>query len=238
MLAPRSKIHQVKYVRWPSPIVEVDAINDDLADVLAVSTEDGRVLFFSTMSEDVAGSRDGTDRAPTPSARLLGQLGGKSGGVTGRVKGLVLLPLLPDANIAALEPEVNLVVVTGGSDGIIRLWLVGSSALSNRKLSSPGKEHLYDGQNDPTESSTVQENSSQYKQLGVLLGTYKTHLRITCLTAFVMASPKPDSSRATDENGTVSSADKDEVEREGEEQEEEEEMMSEEDVTSEENRMQ
>ena len=225
----------MKYVRWPSPTVEVDAVNDDLADVLAVSTEDGRVLFFSTTSEDVAGSRDGTNQAPVPSAKLLGQLGGKSGGVTGRVKDLVLLPLSLDANVATLEPEMNLLVVTGGSDGIIRLWLVGCSALSNQRSSIPRMEQIHDGPNDPTESSTVQEDLSQSKQLGILLGSYETHLRITCLTAFVMASPPSDLSRATNGNGTMPSADEVEVE---EEEEEEEEEINKEDVTSEANRPQ
>jgi WD40 repeat protein len=66
---PRSKIHQLCYV-------QVDEEED--RQVMAVSTEDGRIMFFSTREGDLVTvlAADGKD-APLPSAKLIAQLGGK-----------------------------------------------------------------------------------------------------------------------------------------------------------------
>lgn len=69
---PRSKIHQLCYV-------QVDEEED--TQVMAVSTEDGRVLFYSTREGDLVTAPAGKDKDTIlPSAKLIAQVGGREGG--------------------------------------------------------------------------------------------------------------------------------------------------------------
>ncbi|KAH8598238.1 WD40-repeat-containing domain protein [Bisporella sp. PMI_857] len=142
---PRSKIHQLCYVL-------IDDTKDD--QVMAVSTEDARILFYSTRTEDlvVSSTKDSKD-APLPSAKLIAQLGGKSVGITGRIKDFKILPIGSGASRSFF-------VVTGGSDGTVRVWNLSASDLL--------------------------AHNGEVKQVGGILGTCETNNRITCLTAFVM----------------------------------------------------
>jgi protein MAK11 len=142
----RTKVHEFCYV-------EVGGEREDT--VLAVSTEDGRVLFLSTAEEDLeAPPKDKTLRV----AKLVGTLGGKEAGVSGRIKDFAVLPVEDE------DGKRSFFVVTGSSDGRIRLWQVGAAELSGAG-ESPG-------------------------QVGKLLGVYETQNRITCVAAFVMI-PRP-----------------------------------------------
>jgi protein MAK11 len=142
----RTKVHEFCYV-------EVGGEREDT--VLAVSTEDGRVLFLSTAEEDLeAPPKDKTLRV----AKLVGTLGGKEAGVAGRIKDFAVLPVEDE------DGKRSFFVVTGSSDGRIRLWQVGAAELSGAG-ESPG-------------------------QVGKLLGVYETQNRITCVAAFVMI-PRP-----------------------------------------------
>ena len=145
---PRSKIHQICYVQ---------VAEDDGLQILAVSTEDGRILFYSTISKNLSPSPakvvDEKD-TPLPSAKLIAQLGGKDAGFTGRIKDFVALSLRNDTSN-------QLLIVTGGSDGALRVWKLFAS------------EDLI-------------PHSGATRQVGQLLGTYETANRITCLKAFVM----------------------------------------------------
>ncbi|KAK4124007.1 WD40 repeat-like protein [Parathielavia appendiculata] len=144
----RMKVHEFCYV-------ELGGERDET--VLAVSTEDGRVVFFSTAEEDLeAPPKDKTLRV----ARLVGTLGGKEAGVEGRIKDFTVLP------VEDRERKRSFFIVTGSSDGRIRLWQVGAEDLS---------------------SSSTGESP---KQVGQLLGLYETQNRITCVAAFVMI-PRP-----------------------------------------------
>jgi protein MAK11 len=137
---PRSKVHQIKYVQ-------------DKPNLVSMSTEDGRILFFDTNSMDEVEGK-------LPRARLQAQLGGREAGLVGRVK-----------DFEMLQPETGegapLVIVTGSSDGAVRLW-------SLRLDQSTGRKEEQNG------------DSSSSKQIGQLLGTYETGNRITCLRAFIM----------------------------------------------------
>jgi protein MAK11 len=148
---PRSKIHQLCYVQ----VAEEGDIQ-----VLAVSTEDGRILFYSTIPADLSTAEaiEGKD-APLPSAKLIAQLGGKDAGLSGRVKDFTVLSL-------GEGPLKEFLVITGGSDGALRVW----------KLSA---------------SKDLAPRSGAVRQVGQLLGTYETVNRITCLKAFIML-PKVD----------------------------------------------
>ncbi|POS83261.1 hypothetical protein EPUL_005535 [Erysiphe pulchra] len=139
----RTKIHQLYYLH-----VKTDY------DVLAVSTEDGRIIFFSTRLTDLSACSDKDLKLnKLPSSKLLAQLGGNKVGISGRIKDFSVLPV-KESNSKLL------VIVTAGSDGIIRLWQVQVNDLLS--------------------------HTEKTKQIGLVVGTYKTNNRITCLKAFVM----------------------------------------------------
>lgn len=108
---PRSKIHQLRYI-------QVD--EEDDIQVLALSTEDGRILFYSTRPADLvsAPSVEGKE-SPLPSAKLIAQLGGKEVSVTGRVKDFTIL--------TTVDGSDNLCIVAASSDGAVRVWKLSKS---------------------------------------------------------------------------------------------------------------
>lgn len=108
----RTKVHQLVYIK-------LDAAKEST--ILAVSTEDGRVLFFSTAPEDL----DKDPEKKLPRAKFLAQVGGKEAGVAGRVKDFKILQT-KDA------PEV-LYIVSASSDGKLRLWEVPRASLGAKK---------------------------------------------------------------------------------------------------------
>ncbi|KAH8804613.1 WD40-repeat-containing domain protein [Xylogone sp. PMI_703] len=141
------KIHQVAYVSLEE---------DEDEQVLAVSTEDGRVLFYSTRKEDLETPNTEKDKEPQlPAAKLIAQLGGKEARSSTRVKDFTVLTTGSGASRTQF-------VVTGASDGAIKVW----------KL-PPAKEF-------------TAAKDGKVKQVGTLLGNYETGNRITCLAAFVM----------------------------------------------------
>ncbi|KAI5459840.1 WD40-repeat-containing domain protein [Mariannaea sp. PMI_226] len=153
----RTKIHQFFYV-------SVDSESD--LSVLAVATEDGRILFFSTKDEDLSkveqpDDKDKKTSTPLPLAKLIGQVGGKAGGVQSRIKDFVV--------VQGAEGSSNLYVAGGSSDGRIYLWRVLGSELAQGQSKEGNAE----------------------AQMGKLLGTYETQNRITCMTAFMMI-PRPE----------------------------------------------
>ncbi|RKF60642.1 Protein MAK11 [Erysiphe neolycopersici] len=114
----RTKIHQLYYLH----------VKKDY-DVLAVSTEDGRIIFFSTRLTDLSACSDEDLKLnKLPSAKPLAQLGGNKVGISGRIKDFSILPV--EESISKL-----LVVVTAESDGTIRLW----QAQVNDLMSNTGK---------------------------------------------------------------------------------------------------
>ena len=124
---------------------------------LAVSTEDGRVLFFdlSSLTEDV-------ETANLPQCPLVAQLGGRASGIAGRIKDFEVL----QAPASSTGEESPLVIVTASSDGVVRIWDMLPSELSR------------DAGADAAKGAPV--------QVGHLMGTLETANRITCLGAFVL----------------------------------------------------
>jgi protein MAK11 len=100
-----------------------------------------------------------------PTCTFIGQLGGSSVGLSGRIKDYTFLELPSD------EPSENisstLLIVTAGSDGTIRIW-----ALEKEELAV---------------EETSEESKSSETQVGRLLGTYETGNRITCLESFILS---------------------------------------------------
>ncbi|KAI1751440.1 WD repeat domain-containing protein [Xylaria castorea] len=147
MPEPRTKIHEFCYV-------SLDSTDSSL---LAVSTEDGRVMFFSTNTEDLSAEESKTDNKAEklPVAKLIAQVGGRESGVTGRIKAFAICKFTG-------EQGDELVVPTGSSDGKVRLFTMSVKDLAEARKVKTGK------------------------QIGQLLGTYDTQNRITCLSAFAM----------------------------------------------------
>ncbi|KAH8909769.1 WD40 repeat-like protein [Coniochaeta sp. PMI_546] len=160
MARERTKVHEIEYVK----LGEREEGKEEES-LLAVSTEDGRVLFFSTRKEDLtteeeekADEQKDGKKAVLPNAKLVAQLGGKEAGVTSRIKDFKFLP------VDGEDGERFWYVITGSSDGKLRVWKLEAKDL------------------------TVAEEK---KQVGTLLGAYDTQNRITCVEAFIMI-PRPE----------------------------------------------
>lgn len=148
-LDARVKVCRLRYVR----------VSEE-KQILAVSTEDGCVLFYDTLTDATTSTVEPLQDSKTaeiPRAKLIARLGGVAAGVQGRIKDFIILEL----------PTRDLLVVTGSSDGAVRLWHI-----------SPDRD-------------LVSEQGGNDKQVGELLGTYATKNRITCLEGFVMI-PRPE----------------------------------------------
>ncbi|KAL9941756.1 p21-activated protein kinase-interacting protein 1-like protein [Verticillium nonalfalfae] len=156
----RIKIHNFEYV----------AMSDESeSSLIAVATEDGRIVICSTKDADLTQPEETADAKvkELPTAKLVAQIGGKEAGVTGRVK---------DFNIIKREETQGAVfyLVCGSSDGNIRLWKVSEKELK------------------------ASETADKTVQLGSLVGSYDTNNRITCTAAFAMI-PRPDDVVDSDE---------------------------------------
>ncbi|CAM1503008.1 Fc.00g077840.m01.CDS01 [Cosmosporella sp. VM-42] len=149
----KTKIHQFFYV-------SVDEEKD--VALLAVATEDGRILFLSTKTDDLTQPETSAEKKVTlPVAKPVAQIGGKDNGVQSRIKDFVVVK--SDA-----DPK-TLYVAGGSSDGKIRLWRLTTTDLLQAEAKTDGP----------------------IATLGTLLGTYETQNRITCMAAFLMI-PRPE----------------------------------------------
>jgi protein MAK11 len=154
---PLTKLHQLSYL----------PPTDESTALLAVSTEDGRILFYAT-SKPMSARQQNGDASNTeilPGARLVAQLGGTTQGVTVRIKDFEVVPIKVQSEDAA-----EIVIVTAGSDGAVKVWHVQMSDLTCTKCKS----------------------ASEVSQVGRLIGAYETGSRITCLKAFLMQTPRTD----------------------------------------------
>ncbi|TKA72429.1 hypothetical protein B0A55_05399 [Friedmanniomyces simplex] len=85
-------------------------------ELLAVSTEDGRILFFRLNTTPPADDEDKLPLCP-----CVAQLGGSAAGIGGRIKDFEILEIQTEE---ASAPPTRL-VITASSDGAIRLWSLG-----------------------------------------------------------------------------------------------------------------
>ena len=137
----RRKVHAVRYVV---------ADPRSGAALLAVSTEDGRIMFFSTRSADLtaapapapapaAGKQDGSDKRKGPAqqqlpvARLVAQLGGKEDGVTGRIKDFTVL------RVPSPQGD-QFIIPAGSSDGQVRMFAVAAEELNSARKEAKKEE--------------------------------------------------------------------------------------------------
>lgn len=217
----RTKTHDFRYVEVDDDPDAVEADKAGLFSLLAVATEDGRILLCSTRAEDIvaapatatssaaeAGKDDkkaaAAASASLPSARLIGQVGGSATGVTGRVKAFKILPVLEPVTGAAKGEKKRLqkawYVVSATSTGMLRVWKITGQELRGAWKNSTAVS---------ASGSPLAARPS--KQLGTLLGAYQTPDRITCVEAFVMI-PRPDGVEDSD----VEDGDEDEEEEDDE----------------------
>jgi protein MAK11 len=156
---PLTKLHQMRYL----------TVSDDDGSkkvILAVSTESGKILFYST---EETGQGEGVVSSETtlPDNICLAQLDGKTDGVVRRIKDFEILPV-PSSTATASR---NL-AVTAGSDGRVRIWIIHTKEFFSAK--------------------GVDDKSTEPIFIGEMIGTYETGSRITCLKAFVMAKREDD----------------------------------------------
>ena len=156
--------------------------DSETKDLLAVSTEDGRILFYDT-TELGTQLTEPSNAPEIPVSKAICQLGGPAQGITGRVK---------DFEILKPSDSEYFIIVTGSSDGAVRLWTVQESELVDKPTIS----------NDMNSEVSILASSAYGKangdaaklpatrQIGSLLGTYEAGNRITCLKAFVMSEPE------------------------------------------------
>lgn len=174
--APLTKVHHVSFV------CVSEGEEKKGKDVLAMSTEDGRIVFYDTANEEESLSINGTQAemgAHTPDAKVIAQLGGKAAGLSGRVKAFEILTI-PSSQPS--EKASTVLIITASSDGAIRLWYLLLSDLTRQKA---GKD----------------------LQVGQLIGTYETGNRITCLKAFVMLPPVQEETGLSEFEGWSEDAD-------------------------------
>ena len=159
--------------------------DDTSNDVLAVSTEDGRVLFYSTTRFSQLESTESDSKPDIPICTSIGQLGGAAENVTTRIK---------DFEILRMPGSQSLVAVTGSSDGAIRLWMLHDAETADGSLVQTRSMDDVIQKSEKAAAVTPSSNGAMITQVGSLLGTYEAGNRITCLKAFVMSqseSTKP-----------------------------------------------
>jgi protein MAK11 len=182
MGAIKTKVHQMSYI----PLDD-----EQKSSALAVATEDGRVLFFTTQEEYLTKSagndekdeknKDNSGEAePTlPVAKLLGYVGGREMGVSGRIKDFITIKSGVDADL--------LYLVAGSSDGKLRVFKLSVEALRNAvtEKATTAKSGKKDKKDKEKEKKAVGQT------LGKLVGTNETQDRITCMAAYMMI-PRPE----------------------------------------------
>ena len=180
------KIHRIRYLQ--------KRVQNE--NIIAIGTEDGRVLFFSTTTvpldekDNVSAEENEANKpeADFPACRLVAQLGGPMEAVVGRIKDF---EVLQTSDEESGTDEVYL--VAGSSDGSIRIWsfdlhdLAMPSVNGDEKPNGSAKKLAGVSTNSSTQGG---KDNATVKQIGTLRGAFSTENRITCLTAFLMDPPR------------------------------------------------
>ncbi|MCJ1306368.1 hypothetical protein MMC25_000010 [Agyrium rufum] len=198
--SPRTKIHQVHYLT-------VDKQDSEQGTILAISTEDGRIIFYSTHQPSTSTANDQKTKADLPLCPPVAQLGANNPDSRIRIKDFESLEV-PDC---ALESPRTFLLVTCSSDGAVNVWSVSGAQLLQRgdegKINTHRKPNHVNGQTHTEDTkapamdaeksangsetgeangTTPMPEAHEMRQVGKLLGTYETNSRILCLKAFIM----------------------------------------------------
>lgn len=190
---PATKVHQMAYVPGSEE------------NIVAISTEDGRILFYDTKGSEAESTTTNGEEKTTkekttiPEASLVAQLGGRAVDITTRIKDFQILAVGEQESSTEIEGAFTYVISTASSDGTIRLWsLLPEELQVAEKLKAKEKE-------------TVGATKS-ILQVGQILAKYETGNRITCLKAFVMVGAGDDDraeTEAEEEKTEAESSDED-----------------------------
>lgn len=161
-----TKLHQLRYTEYL-------ADTGQKLEFLAVSTEDGRILFYNTEVDTASMKTKAEPESHLQALEAIGQIGGLADGLTCRIKDFEILKL-----ITADELDQKLLIVGGCSDGSLWLWVLDCTKFTTKHVTLKG--------NLGPDSHV---KGSQTPQVGRLLGNYETGNRITCLKAFQMSEP-------------------------------------------------
>lgn len=190
ILTQKTKIHRIKYL--PRDDERTGDASGSRKNIIAISTEDGRVLFYTTdtssINETESKAEEETseaDRAESalPECPMIAQLGGRHAGVTSRVKDFEILQSHSEE-----KKDLKWYLVGGSSDGKIRVWSFMLTDLEASPLNNGhanGTTEVADSEK-ATSNGTAEKLGSTTNQIGKLLGEYVTENRITCLTAFML----------------------------------------------------
>lgn len=174
---PSTKVHQIHYT-------EIQKDDLTVVEMIAISTEDGRILFYSSNDFIKENTAHAKARSGPPSLRMRGELGGSKHGQVGRIKDFEILSLTK-----ASSSYETTVVISGGSDGLIRLWRL-NKALFDRDEHAKIEPGGIEGEQSEDLGSQVgteaRSMSGPIPTAGEVIGSYDTGSRITCLKAFVM----------------------------------------------------
>ena len=149
-----------------------------------MSTEDGRILLYSTnLPNEEDHGLEHNESIPT--LEPVAQIGE---GLTGRIKDFEILE--PSSNQISTG---DLYFVSASSNGAICIWALGRNDLFEDIVTSSRMliERQAASKNSKISTDGTTANSLSCvptKQIGRLLGKYDTGHRITCLKAFLMKS--------------------------------------------------
>ena len=169
----RTRVVQVRWVRG----VGADSPGaKGLNRIMALSTEDGRILFYDT---------DPVHRGTSPQTgiqtlALLAQLATPATTSRPRIKDFQMLPIPQshptDDETQKEEAQVRLLLIAGTSTGAISLHELSSAEL----VSAHREAHA------SASGNAVNGVETEITKVGVCLGTYETGRRVVCLDGFVM----------------------------------------------------
>lgn len=193
---PRTKIHQIAYVDLNA---DSNAESGDTKDLLAISTESGKVLLFNTslLLDTQSSPSPGTVRPQLyPTAALQAEIdvpvlnpdsstGGSISSSSNRIKDFKFLDLSnpthhgPNSNLQTGQAEQNKLDKYGYECGHDGYCLVTAHSNGTINLFSLTRAEL--------QSSGTSSSSTTPTHIGLLIASYTTATRITCLEAFIMS---------------------------------------------------
>lgn len=194
---PSSKIHQIRYMTLPTTITRpTGSAAEASEEVLAISTEDGRVLFYLTDPPTTPEDKEATETpVDIDTPHLIGILGGKSLGMPTRVK-----------DFTEVFAGGKQFIITAGSDGVVRVWDLDASKDAADKQGREMKKVRIEKEE--------KEVAVEERQVGALVGIYETERRITCLGAMDMEVGEEEEEEVATEKDSDDSEDEDEDEDE------------------------
>ncbi|KAI9739686.1 MAG: hypothetical protein M1834_006404 [Cirrosporium novae-zelandiae] len=194
----RTKVHWMEYLSLPTQG------DEDMTNVLAISTEDGRIIFYDTNSlipttSTSSSNPDTATPSPIPACKELCSLGGSESGTSTRVK---TFKILSPPSSSTKGPSLTFIIIAGHSDGAIRVWKLNpipssspsnpTPISSNPEMKPPATKGKAKQKPNTKEKTTTPTTTSSPTLTGDLVGTYETSQRITCLAAFVMVGTASD----------------------------------------------